>query len=179
MKLYNKNAIVKKIVDMFVPKERTKEYKKDINLLKDAASKQKIQTLYINRIVCAILVFIVSMFLFVQVHNVAIDYIYENPTSENNLLGELTGQELTRAQELTKQDNYFLDRFKNKKMTLEQIKSELQLSEYYIDATEEELDSGAERIAEKPHRVKELRHDVAKIKTVIRERELNSKEEAN
>ena len=32
---------------------------------------------------------------------------------------------------------------------------------------------------EKPHRIKELRHDVAKIKTVIRERELESKEEAN
>ena len=33
---------------------------------------------------------------------------------------------------------------------------------------------------EKPHRVKELRHTVAKIKTVIRERELNEvKEEAN
>ena len=26
---------------------------------------------------------------------------------------------------------------------------------------------------EKPHRIKELRHEVAKIKTVIRERELN------
>ena len=33
---------------------------------------------------------------------------------------------------------------------------------------------------EKPHRIKELRHEVAKIKTVIRERELNEvKEEAN
>ena len=33
---------------------------------------------------------------------------------------------------------------------------------------------------EKPHRIKELRHEVAKIKTVLRERELNeSKEEAN
>ena len=33
---------------------------------------------------------------------------------------------------------------------------------------------------EKPHRIKELRHEVAKIKTVIRERELSeSKEEAN
>ena len=31
---------------------------------------------------------------------------------------------------------------------------------------------------EKPHRIKELRHEVARIKTVIREREL-SKEEAN
>ena len=33
---------------------------------------------------------------------------------------------------------------------------------------------------EKPHRIKKLRHEVAKIKTVIRERELSeSKEEAN
>ena len=31
---------------------------------------------------------------------------------------------------------------------------------------------------EKPHRVKELRHDVAKIKTVIRERELSEVKEA-
>ncbi len=32
---------------------------------------------------------------------------------------------------------------------------------------------------EKPHRIKELRHEVAKIKTVIREREImESKEEA-
>ena len=31
---------------------------------------------------------------------------------------------------------------------------------------------------EKPHRIKELRHDVAKIKTVIRERELSEGEES-
>ena len=30
---------------------------------------------------------------------------------------------------------------------------------------------------EKPHRIKELRHEVAKIKTVIRERELNEVKE--
>ena len=30
---------------------------------------------------------------------------------------------------------------------------------------------------EKPHRIKELRHDVAKIKTVIRERELDEGKE--
>lgn len=30
---------------------------------------------------------------------------------------------------------------------------------------------------EKPHRIKELRHEVARIKTVIKERELNSSKE--
>ena len=32
---------------------------------------------------------------------------------------------------------------------------------------------------EKPHRIKEVRHEVAKIKTVIRERELSEVKEAN
>ena len=32
---------------------------------------------------------------------------------------------------------------------------------------------------EKPHRIKELRHEVARIKTVIRERELSEVKEAN
>ena len=39
--------------------------------------------------------------------------------------------------------------------------------------------AGATGTLEKPHRIKELRHDVAKIKTVIRERELSEVKEAN
>ena len=55
----------------------------------------------------------------------------------------------------------------NKK--LEEIKTELFNLKF----------SAATGSLEKPHRIKELRHDVAKIKTVIRERELNEgKEEA-
>ena len=85
MKLYNK-PLVKKVVDLFIPKEKTKEYRKDTNLLKDAASKQKLETLYINRIMCCIVVFIISLLIFGQVHNVAIDYIYENPTTQYDML---------------------------------------------------------------------------------------------
>ncbi len=85
MKLYKK-PIAKKLIDLFIPKEGTKQYKQDVNLLKDAASKQKMETLYVNRIVSFIAVFIISLFLFNQIHNVAIDYIYENPTSEYDLL---------------------------------------------------------------------------------------------
>ena len=80
------DPIIKKVVDLFIPKEKTKEYRKDTNLLKDAASKQKLETLYINRILCSILVFIVSLMIFGQVHNVAIDYIYENPTTKFDML---------------------------------------------------------------------------------------------
>lgn len=39
--------------------------------------------------------------------------------------------------------------------------------------------AGATGNLEKPHRIKELRHEVARIKTVIRERELSEVKEAN
>ncbi|MBQ3145314.1 MAG: hypothetical protein IJB90_01850 [Clostridia bacterium] len=148
MKAY-KNPIIKKIVDLFIPKQKTKEYRKDTELLKDAASKQKMETLYINRIVCCILVFIASLVLFTQIHNVAITYIYENPTTQFDLLGELNEKDYEEAMNLTAQDNYFLDKLKGQKLSLEQIKMELKHSQYYKDATEEELSQGAQRIEEK------------------------------
>ena len=148
MKAY-KNPIIKKIVDLFIPKQKTKEYRKDTELLKDAASKQKMETLYINRIVCCILVFIASLVLFTQIHNVAITYIYENPTTQFDLLGELNEKDYEEAMNLTAQDNYFLDKLKGQKLSLEQIKIELKHSQYYKDATEEELSQGAQRIEEK------------------------------
>lgn len=147
MKIY-KNPIVKKIVDLFIPKEKTKEYRKDINLLKDAASKQKMETFYINRITSCIAVFVISLFLFNQIHNVAIEYVYENPSAEYNLL-TMSEKEEEQAMYLTKQDNYFLDRFKNKKMTTEELRVEIKYSEYYKDATDEEIDEATARIEDK------------------------------
>ncbi len=145
MKIY-KNAIVKKIVDLFIPKKRTKEYKKDVNLLKDAASKQKMEAFYVNRIVTCISVFVASLFIFTQMHNVASDFIYENPTSEYNILGTMTEREEKNAIALTEQDNYFLDRLKGQKLTLDQVKVEVKFSEYYKDATDKEIEVAAKRI---------------------------------
>ncbi len=148
MKLY-KNPIAKGVIDLFIPKKGTREYRKDINLLKDAASKQKMETFYVNRIVICIAVFFVSLFLFTQIHNVAVDFIYESPTSQNAMLGEMSEKQEAEAMNLTEQDNYFLEKFKGKKLTLEQIKVELKHSEFYEDATEEEIKQGAERIETK------------------------------
>ena len=107
------------------------------------------ETLYVNRILCCILVFILSLLLFNQIHNVAIDYIYENPTTQYDLLGELSEKDKADAMKLTEQDNYFLDKLKGKKLTLDQIKAELKYSKYYEGATDKDIQDGAERIQEK------------------------------
>ena len=145
MKLY-KNPICKKIVDLFLPKEGTKQYNLDTNLLKDAASKQKMETFYVNRIFFFITAFIVSLLLFTQVHNVAVDYIYENISSEYDLLGSMTEKEEQKARIRLETDNYFLDKFKGHKVTFDKIRAEIRFSEYYLEATDKELDEAATRI---------------------------------
>ncbi len=80
-KLY-KNPLIKKIIDLFMPKEGTKEDRKLKKKMKDAASKDKIQWIYINRIFLCILTFVVSIFLFNYVHTLVINGIYNDPTED-------------------------------------------------------------------------------------------------
>ena len=84
-KLYKKKPI-KKFVDLFIPKEGTKEYRKVKQLLKDSASSLKMPWLYINRIVLFVVVFFASIIIFMQLHLVAIDYIYTEPTTDYDII---------------------------------------------------------------------------------------------
>ena len=84
-KLYRKKPI-KRFVDLFIPKEGTKEYRKVKQLLKDSASSLKMPWLYINRITLAIVVFFTSIIIFMQLHLVAIDYIYTEPTTDYDII---------------------------------------------------------------------------------------------
>lgn len=77
---------MKKIIDLFIPKEGSKEYRKIQNLLKDAASHLKMEWLYVNRIVLCITTCIVSLIIFTYLHKIAVDYIYTEPTTDYNLL---------------------------------------------------------------------------------------------
>lgn len=81
-----KNKVAKKVVDLFIPREGTKEYRKITQMLKDAASPLKIQWLYINRLSLAILTFIVSIIVFGQLHTIATNYVYTEPTTEYDLI---------------------------------------------------------------------------------------------
>jgi len=84
-KLY-KNGIVKRFVNLFIPKQGTKEHRKTMQMLKDAASHLKIEWLYINRIVLAIVTFVASILIFSQLHKIAVSYVYTEPTTEYDLI---------------------------------------------------------------------------------------------
>ena len=148
-RLYKKKPI-KRIVDLFIPKKGTKEYRKVQQMLKDSASPLKMEWLYINRITIAIVTFVVSIILFAQLHQVAINYVYTEPTTDYDIIGGLSEKDEKKAMELTKQDNVFLDKFRGKiNVTEAQIKNAVASSKYYTDSEDSEIETAAKRIYKK------------------------------
>jgi len=145
-KLY-KNKVIKSFVDVFIPKQGTKDYRKVRNLLKESASKLKMEWLYINRIAIAAVTFVVSVFLFFQFHNISKQYIRTEPTTDYNIIGQISDKDYKKAMNLTEQDNYFLDKFEGKRNTTqEDIAFAMTYSKYYQESTEEEIEVAAERV---------------------------------
>ncbi len=141
-----KIPIFKWFIDLFIPRRGTKSYKNLTKLLKDAASKDKMEWIYVNKICLTILVFCVSMFLMNKIHKTAIDYIYTSPTSDYDLISMSASQE-KEAMDQTQIDNTFLDMFRGKpNTTVEDIEKAVKYSEYYEDAEEEEITETAKRI---------------------------------
>ena len=149
-----KNPIGKKIVDLFIPKKGTKDFIKVQKLLKDSASKLKMEWLYVNRITIALVTFLVSIVLFYELHAVAVNWIYTEPTTDYNIMGGVTGSELEEAMAKTESDNKFLDMFRgNKETTKEDIQKAMTMSKDYQDSKDSEIETAADRVYEKLQKV--------------------------
>ena len=141
-----KNPILKKMVNAFIPKKGTKDYRKMQKLMKDSASRSKMEWIYINRICLAVVTFFLSILFFAQLHRVSIHWVYTEPTTDTQVMGKLSEKNQRKADELTKQDNYFLDKLKGDlDITQQEIKKEMIKSPYY-EEDDENLDKDAERI---------------------------------
>ena len=148
-KVYN-NKIGKKVVDAFLPKDGSKEYRKVVQLLKDSASPLKIEWLYVNRLVFTIIAFIVTLFVVIFAHNFAIQYQYTEPTSDYNILGQMTESQERKAMETTRKDNIILDECKDDlDITLEELQVVILESEPYAGIADDELTTVSERIYDK------------------------------
>jgi len=92
--------------------------------------------------------------LFVELHAVSVKWIYTEPTTDYNIMGGMTGQELIKAQELTESDNRFLDMFKgDKKATEADIRKAMERSKDYEDSDDKELDKASARVYEKLQKI--------------------------
>ena len=145
-KLYEK-PLIKKFVDYFIPKKGSKDYRKIIQLLKDSASKLKIEWLYVNRLCIAASGFVISLIVLIIGHNIAINFQFTEPTADYNLLGAMSDSQERKAMETTEKDNVFLKKYQNDyKVTQEELKEDIAKSDQYGSSSKVELDKITERI---------------------------------
>ena len=149
-KLY-KNPIAKTIVNAFMPKKKTKEHMKLTKLLKDSASPLKIEWMYVNKIVMAITTFIVSIFIFLYIHDVATNWVYEKVLMEDGTTSMMMSNTQKRQGEKIREvDNKILDKLRgDNSIKKERIRLELSLTSYYSDADDETLDKATNRVYKK------------------------------
>ena len=148
-KLY-KNKYAKKFIDLFIPKQGTKEYRKTVQLLKDSASKLKLEWLYINRLGSALLGFVIGIVVLFAAHQMAINYQFTEPTADYNLLGSMNEKQEAKAMEVTKKDNYFLYKYQHDyDITIEELQEDILESEQYADINENEVETVVNRIWDK------------------------------
>ena len=149
MKLYNK-PVVKKVMDLIIPKKNTKEHRVIKQLMKDSATKQTIETVYVNKVVLFIVVAILTILLFMFGHHVSINYVYTEPTSDYNLLGTMDAKKREEAMKVTEAQNEALDHFKGQqKVTEADIAKYLPKIKYYKDANDAELKAAAKKVLSK------------------------------
>ena len=150
MRLY-KNPIIKKIMDTIIPKKNTKEYRKVTKLMKEAAAKQKVETLYVNKVIICIVTIILSIALFLTAHRIAINYVYEEPTSDYNLLGSMSDKDRESAMKVTEAQNIALKEFKGKqKVAQEDIEMFLRKKvDYYKNSSDGDIKTAATQVMNK------------------------------
>ena len=148
-KLYKKKPI-KRMVDLVMPIEGTKEFRKIQKQIKDAGSKKKIRWLYIDKIVVAIIAFVVSIGVFWGIHKLEINYIYTEPTVDYNLIGQLSGKDELKAIEKTKRQNVILNKFRGKsKTTQQEIQKEMKRTKEYRDFKDIDIEKESKQIYDK------------------------------
>lgn len=145
-----KIPVIKNIVDLFIPNVGTKEYRVLTKKMKDAASKDKIEWLYVNRIVLCITIFIASVFLIGQLHQIVINNVFTDPTVTFNVLGEMDEKDTQKAMKLTESDNDYVRHFRgNTKVTQADVEKAMRngrINKDYINSKDSEIETAAKRI---------------------------------
>jgi len=122
-KLY-KITIVKLVVDAFKSKPHTKKNRKETMLIKNTNSYLTIEWLYVNKITAAFVTFILALILMFNVTRIDVKATYNKISDEFLSFGQLTEQQEQAAQAINDRDKTYIDKYKNKNVTKEQLEME-------------------------------------------------------
>lgn len=148
--------IVERIIDGLVPNQDRPAYASINKLLKDTASPLKIEWLYVNRALCAVLGFFVTIFIVSQMHAIAINNVLYGDTVEGNVMGQMSDKDLQEAKSLTASDRYFVNNLMDSTTIVETVRTKSELEAKTLIETQMWIlnmmplgDEAAEEMAEK------------------------------
>ena len=121
-KLY-KVPFIEKLIDALTPNSSKKEYVKIRNLLKETASNQKIEWLYVNRVVWCVGSFIVMMVVLIYIHNMTINGVLYNATSEKAVFGQMSEKDENNANALSSFDRFFIKSMKDDNVIMKAVRN--------------------------------------------------------
>lgn len=123
-KLY-KNTLVKLVVDAFKSKPNTRKNRRETELIKNTNSYLTIEWLYVNKITAAVVTFILAIILMFNITRIDVKATYEKISDEFLSFGQLTEQQEEAARAINERDRTYIDKYKNKNVTKEQLEMEL------------------------------------------------------
>ena len=115
---------IERIIDGLVPNTDKPAYVKITKLLKDTASTLKLEWFYVNRVICAVIGFFVTLLIVFQMNNIAVENIlYSDTSGTTNIMGKMSDKELREAQAMSASDRFFINSLLDSKEIVEIVRT--------------------------------------------------------
>ena len=144
-----KIGIVKTIVDAFKSRENTRKYRKEVELIKNTNAYLTIEWLYVNKLTAALVAFILSLTLLLNMQHIDISGVYTKISDEFLSFGQLSAEQQAAAEAINERDTEYIEKYKNENVTKEELASQM------VDPVTGEVDTeSVDRIYSKIETVK-------------------------
>ncbi|MEG0872487.1 MAG: hypothetical protein RSE00_00940 [Clostridia bacterium] len=135
-KLY-RVTIVKMLVDAFKPREHTRKYKKEEALIKNTNSYLTIEWLYVNKLTSAVVAFLLSFILILNMQYIDLSGVYTQVSQEFLSFGKLSEEQEEASRAIRESDKSYIESHKNSNVTKEQLQTD------FVDPDTGEVDKTA------------------------------------
>ena len=116
--------LIEQFIDQLMPKSTQKEYVKIRKLLKETNSKQKMEWLYVNRVVWCVIGFFAAIFIMSQAHKITINNILYSTTSEGAVFGQMSEKDKNAGDALSAFDRFFINNLADNSKILNSVRND-------------------------------------------------------
>ncbi len=116
--------IVERFVDVIIPNQDKPAYARANKLLRDTASTLKIEWLYINKIIAAVLAFLVALVIVVETHEMAENAILDGSTDDSGIMGKMDSSDLEELAEMSASDRLYISKLVDNKEIARAVREE-------------------------------------------------------